>query len=111
MSRTAIALLALWAASAGALSSDAKEFMRLAKELEPVNCEKRKLRREIALGEVQGQDVKALKQRFAALDRDPATAKLQQRLAQLVTRVQSSADPQDLAAISAQHREAYYRCD
>jgi hypothetical protein len=55
--------------------------------------------------------VKALRQRFAALDRDPATAKLQQRLAQLVTRVQSSADPQDLAAISAQHREAYYRCD
>jgi hypothetical protein len=52
-----------------------------------------------------------LKDRFAALDRDPKTAKLERRLAQLEPRVSKSADPQDLAAISSQHREAFYRCE
>lgn len=94
-----------------ALSSDAKEFMRLAKQLEPVHCEKRKLRREIALAEVQGQDVRALKDRFATLDRDPKTARLEKRLGQLEPRISRSSDPEDLAAISAQQREAFYRCE
>lgn len=94
-----------------ALSSDAKEFMRIVKELEPVHCEKRKLRREIALAEVQRQDVRALKDRFTALGRDPRTAKLEKRLAELEPRVSRSSDPEDLAAISTQHREAYYRCE
>lgn len=94
-----------------ALSPAAEEFMRLAKALEPVHCEKRKLRREIALAQAQGQDAGALKDRFAALDRDPKTAKLERRLAQLEPRVSKSADPQDLAAISSQHREAFYRCE
>jgi hypothetical protein len=94
-----------------ALSPAAEEFMRLAKALEPVHCEKRKLRREIALAQAQGQDARALKDKFAALDRDPKTAKLEKRLAQLEPRVSKSADPQDLAAISSQHREAFYRCE
>lgn len=104
-------LLLLVPLPAFALSPAAEEFMRLAKALEPVHCEKRKLRREIALAQAQGQDARALKDRFAALDRDPETAKLERRLAQLEPRVSKSADPQDLAAISSQHREAFYRCE
>jgi hypothetical protein len=104
-------LLLLVPLPAFALSPAAEEFMRLAKALEPVHCEKRKLRREIALAQAQGQDARALKDRFAALDRDPKTAKLERRLAQLEPRVSKSADPQDLAAISSQHREAFYRCE
>jgi hypothetical protein len=96
---------------AQALSSDAREFMRIAKALEPVHCEKRKLRREIALAEVQGQDARALKQRFAALDADPENARLERRLARLEPRLSRSADPEDLAAISRQHTEAYIRCE
>jgi hypothetical protein len=93
------------------LSAAAREFMQIAKALEPVHCEKRQLRREIALAEAQRQDAKALKDKFAALDRDPKTAKLEQRLAQLEPRVSKSSDPEDLAAISSQHREAFYRCE
>jgi hypothetical protein len=104
-------LLLLVPLPAFALSPAAEEFMRIAKALEPVHCEKRKLRREIALAEAQRQDAKALKDKFAALDRDPKTAKLEKRLAQLEPRVSKSADPQDLAAISSQHREAFYRCE
>jgi hypothetical protein len=104
-------VLALFPASALALSPAAKEFMTIAGKLEPVHCEKRKLRREIALAEVQGHDVKALKDRFARLDRDPKTAKLEKRLGQLEPRVSKSPDPEDLAAISRQQREAFYRCE
>jgi hypothetical protein len=104
-------LLLLVPLKAWALSPAAEEFMRIAKELEPVHCEKRKLRREIALAEVQGHDVKALKDRFARLDRDPKTAKLEKRLGQLEPRVSKSPDPEDLAAISRQQREAFYRCE
>jgi hypothetical protein len=104
-------LLLLVPLPAFALSPAAEEFMRIAKALEPVHCEKRKLRREIALAQAQGQDARALKDKFAALDRDPKTAKLEKRLAQLEPRVSKSADPQDLAAISSQHREAFYRCE
>ncbi len=111
MIRMALAWMALLACPAWGLSPDAREFMTIAKELEPVLCEKRKLRREIALAEAQGQDAKALKQRFARLERDPKSAKLQRRLAQLEPRVSKSADPDDLPAISRQHTEAYYRCE
>ncbi len=97
--------------AAFALSSDAREFMRIVQELEPVHCEKRKLRREIALAEVQGLDTRALKERFFRLDRDPKTAKLERRLAQLEPRVSKSTDPEDLAAISNQQKEAFYRCE
>jgi hypothetical protein len=111
MIRIAAAVLCFLASPAWALSPDAREFMTIVAELEPVLCEKRKLRREIALAEVQGQDAKALKARFARLERDPKTAKLQRRLAQLEPRVSKSADPEDLPAISRQHTEAYYRCE
>ena len=104
-------LLLLVPLPAFGLSAAAEEFMQIAKALEPVHCEKRKLRREIALGEVQGHDVKALKDRFAALSREPQTAKLEKRLGRLEPRVSKSRDPEDLAAISRQQREAYYRCE
>jgi hypothetical protein len=106
-----LALLLVLPLPAFALSSDAKEFMRIVAELEPVQCEKRKLRREIALAEAQGQDARALKNRFDALSREPKTAKLEKRLGQLEPRVSKSSDPEDLAAISRQQREAYYRCE
>lgn len=73
--------------------------------------EKRKLRREIALAHVEQRDATALQKKFAALDREPKTAKLEKRLAQLEPRVSKSADPEDLAAISSQQREAFYRCE
>ena len=85
--------------------------MTIARELEPVLCEQRKLRREIALAEAQGQSAKAQRERFVRIERDPKTAKLQQRLAQLEPRVSKSVDPEDLPAISRQHTEAYYRCE
>jgi hypothetical protein len=111
MIRIFVASLGLLALPAWGLSPDAREFMTIARELEPVLCEKRKLRREIALTEAQGQDAKALKQRFARLERDPKTVKLQRRLARLEPRVSKSADPEDLPAVSRQHTEAYYRCE
>jgi hypothetical protein len=107
----AAVILALAPLSVFALSSAAKEFMAISKELEPVHCEKRKLRREIALAEVEQRDAAALKARFAALDREPHTARLEKRLAQLEPRITRSSDPEDLGAISHQHREAFYRCD
>jgi len=103
--------LALFSGGALALSPAAKEFMAIAAELEPLHCEKRKLRREIALAEAQRHDASELRKKFAALDRDPKTAKLERRLGQLEPRVTKSADPEDLAAISRQQREAFYRCE
>lgn len=87
--------------------------MTLAKALEPLHCEKRRLRRQITLAHAEQRDADAadLKKKFAALDRDPKTSKLEKRLAQLEPRVSRSADPEDLAAISRQQREAFYRCD
>ena len=111
MIRIAIGLASWLACTAWALSPDAREFMTIVEQLEPVHCEKRKLRREIALAEAQGQDAKALKDRFAALSREPQTAKLEKRLGRLEPRVSKSRDPEDLAAISRQQREAYYRCE
>jgi hypothetical protein len=96
-----------------ALSPAAREFMAISQELEPVQCEKRRLRREIALAEAErrGEDVQALRKRFAALDADPKTAQLEKRLAELEPRLKRSSDPEDLAAISRQQREAFYRCE
>jgi len=96
-----------------ALSPAAQEFMAISKELEPVQCEKRRLRRQITLAEVErrDQDVRALRKRFAALDAEPKTARLEKRLAELEPRVSRSSDPEDLPAISFQQREAFYRCD
>jgi hypothetical protein len=96
-----------------ALSPAAEEFMAISKELEPLQCEKRRLRREIAFAEAErrDQDVRALRKKFAALDADPKTAKLEKRLAELEPRVKKSGDPEDLAAISLQQRQAFYRCE
>jgi hypothetical protein len=101
------------AAPVFALSSAAEEFMAISKELEPVQCEKRRLRRAIALAEAErrDQEVRVLRKKFAALDADPKTVKLEKRLAELEPRVKESGDPEDLAAISLQQRQAFYRCD
>ena len=87
--------------------------MSISKELEPVQCEKRQLRRKIALAEAERRDadVKAARARFATLDRDPKTARLEKRLAELEPLLKRSPDPEDLPAISLQQREAFYRCE
>jgi hypothetical protein len=115
---TAIAVLvlglagsALCISSSWALSRDAQEFIDISKKLEPLQCEKRKLRREIALAQVESRDTAALRERFAALDRDPRTAKLEKRLGELEPRIKRSTDPEDLAAISRHNTEAFYRCE
>ena len=113
MTKFLLLLGMLFPASLFALSPAAKEFMQISRELEPVQCEKRQLRRQIALAEAErrDQDVKALRKKFAALDADPKTAKLEKRLAELQPRVSRSSDPEDLEAVSRQQREAFYRCD
>jgi hypothetical protein len=100
-------------APALALSPAAEEFMAISTQLEPVQCEKRRLRREIALAEAErrDQDVRVLRKKFTALNADPKTAQLEKRLSELEPRVKASRDPEDLAAISLQQRQAFYRCD
>jgi len=94
-----------------ALSPDAREFIDLTSKLEPVQCEKRRLRREITLAEVEKRDTRELRRRFAALDRNPKTARMEKRLAELEPRLRKSADAEDLPAISRQQVEAFYRCE
>lgn len=96
-----------------ALSQAAQEFMAISKELEPVQCEKRQLRRKIALAEAERRDADAreVRARFARLNKDPKTTRLEKRLAELEPRLRRSSDPEDLQAISLQQREAFYRCD
>ena len=95
------------------LSPAAREFMDITAKLEPVQCEKRKLRRDIALAEVESrsEDLKALRAKFATLNREPKTAKLERRLAELERHIARSSDPEDLQAISRQQRAAFYRCE
>jgi len=97
--------------SAHALSRDAQEFIEITKELEPVHCEKRRLRREITLAQAESRSTTELRERFARLNRDPKTAKLEKRLAELEPRLRKSSDPEDLPAVSRQQREAFYRCE
>jgi hypothetical protein len=106
-------LLFLIPMQAFALSPAAQEFMAISKELEPVQCEKRQLRRKIALAEAQRRDddAKAARARFAQLNKDPKTARLEKRLAELEPRLRKSSDPEDLQAISLQQRQAFYRCE
>jgi hypothetical protein len=72
-----------------ALSQEAKEFMRIVKQLEPMQCKKRQIRRQIVMAEAEKRDDDARKLRadFAKLDRDPKTAKLERRLADLEKRI------------------------
>jgi hypothetical protein len=99
------------------MSTEAKEFIEILKALEPVHCEKRKLRRAIALAEVEKRDPHAreLRERFAKLNREPRTEKLERRLAELEPRIHPAGgaprDAEDLPAISRQQREAFYRCE
>jgi hypothetical protein len=102
------ALLVVMALS---LSPEAREFIDLTSKLEPVQCEKRKLRREITLAEVEKKDTRELRKRFSALDRDPKTARMEKRLAELEPRLRKSPDPEDLPAISRQQVAAFYRCE
>ena len=109
--RALVAFALLAGTPALAISPDAREFMDITAKLEPVQCEKRKLRREITLAEVEKKDARELRKRFAALDRDPKTARLEKRLAQLQPRLTRSSDPEDLHAIDRQRVEAFYRCE
>ena len=113
MTRLLFLILVFFAPQVSALSSAASEFMAISKELEPVQCEKRRLRRQIALAEAERRDddIRALRKRFASLDADAKTAKLERRLAELEPRLKKSGDPEDLPAISLQQREAFYRCE
>jgi hypothetical protein len=105
-----LAALALGSTAALALSREAEEFMAITRELEPLQCEKRKLRREIALAEAERRDASELRARFDKLDRDPQTSALEKRLAELEPKLRASRDRDDLAAISRQQRDAFYRC-
>lgn len=106
-------VLALVSFPAMALSPAAKEFMQISARLEPVQCDKRKLRRAIAFAGAEGRaaDVAKLRTRFAELDADPETTRLEKRLAQLEKLVSASRDAEDLDAISFQQRKAFYRCE
>ncbi len=110
-------VLALGCAPAAALTPAAKEFLEISKTLEPVQCEKRQLRRAMALAQVEkrGADMKKLQARFAELNRDPKNARLEKRLAVLESQILDgqgrARDPRDLDAISFQQRQAFYRCE
>ena len=96
---------------AWALSPEAREFMQIAAQLEPLRCEKRSLRRQIALAEIEKADSKELRKRYAALERDPKNARLEKRLGELGPRLSKSSDAEDLPAINRQRVEAFYRCE
>jgi hypothetical protein len=114
--RAALAFL-LAATPVAAMTPEGREFADILKQLEPVHCEKRKLRREIAMAQVEDRkdDVKTLRERFAQINAEPRTAKLERRLAQLEPRLNSGKgaprDPEDLEVISRQRRDAFYRCE
>jgi hypothetical protein len=100
-----------------AVTPQAKEFIEITAKLEPVQCQKRKLRRAIVLAGVEGRaaDLNKLRARFAQINADPETARLEKRLAVLEARVLDghgrARDPEDLDAISLQQRQAFYRCE
>ena len=100
-----------------ALSPEAKEFMEISAKLEPVQCEKRQLRRQMAMAraENQAEEMKRLRARVDELNRDKDTTRLEHRLAELERRISDgkggTRDPQDLDAISNQQRQAFYRCE
>ena len=105
----ALLLLLFVSLEASALSPEAKEFMAIAKEIEPMQCKKRQLRRQIVLADAEqrGEDARKLRADFARLDRDPKTSKLERRLAELQPRISKD----DLPEINRQNVEAFYRCE
>ena len=100
-----------------ALSPEAKEFMEITAQLEPVQCQKRQLRRQMAMAQAENRadEMNKLRGRFAELNRDKETARLERRLAELQIRISDgkggTRDPEDLQAISFQQRQAFYRCE
>lgn len=110
-------LLVLVPLRAAALSPEAQEWLAISAKLESVQCEKRQLRRQMAMAQAEerGEDLKKLRARAAALDRNRETARLEKRLAVLEARILDSQGrprhPEDLDAISLQQREAFYRCE
>ena len=110
MKRAVLAAVLFLNVEAWALSPEAQEFMNINHQLEAVQCEKRKLRREIALAEIEKRDSTPLRKRFAALNRDAKTARLEKRLAELERRLVKSSDPGDLPAVNRVRVEAFYRC-
>ena len=110
-------LVLLFPLPALALSPAAKEFMEISARLEPVQCEKRQLRRQMAMAQAENRadDMKKLRGRFAQINRDKQTARLERRLAELQGRILDgkggTRDPEDLQAISFQQRQAFYRCE
>jgi hypothetical protein len=100
-----------------ALSPAAQEFMEISAQLEPVQCEKRQLRRQIVLAQVERreEDAKKLRARARVINRGKQTTRLEKRLAELQSRILdgkgSTHDPEDLQAISFQQRQAFYRCE
>ena len=105
----ALLLLLLIPLNVLALSPEAQEFMQITKQLEPLQCQKRQLRRQIVMADTEGRaaDARKLREDFSRLDRDPKTSKLERRLAEL----QKSITKEDLPAVNRQHVEAFYRCD
>jgi hypothetical protein len=105
----AFLLLLLIPLDALALSPAAQEFMQITRELEPLQCQKRQLRRQIVMADTEGRpaDARKLREDFSKLDRDPKTSKLERRLAELEKHITED----DLPAINRQHVEAFYRCD
>jgi hypothetical protein len=79
------------------------------KALEPLQCQKRQLRRQIVMADVEQRaaDSRKLREDFDRLDRDPKTSKLERRLAELEKRITKD----DLPQINRQHVEAFYRCE
>ncbi len=110
-------MLALGCVPALALTPSAQEFLAISKALEPIQCEKRQLRRAMVMAhaEQRSEDTKKLRARFAALNQEPKTASLEKRLAVLQSRILDGSgnarDPRDLEAISLQQRQAFYRCE
>ncbi len=100
-----------------ALSPEAKEFMQISAKLEPVQCEKRQLRRQMAMAQAENRAdaAKGIRARVAELNGDKDTTRLEKRLAELEQRISDgkggTRDPEDLQAISFQQRQAFYRCE
>ncbi len=107
--RRLLLLFAFIPLNAFALSQDAKEFVDIMKALEPMQCKKRQLRRQIVMAQAEKRDDDARKLRadFRALDRDPKTSKLERRLAELQPRITQD----DLPEVNRRNVEAFYRCE
>ena len=107
--RRALLVLLLAPPPALALSPAGQEFMTITRELEPVQCQKRQLRRQIVLADAEQRsaDARKLREDFARLDRDPKTSRLEKRLAEL----QQQVTKDDLPEINRQNVEAFYRCE